>query len=137
MPPYRRDIAASSACAASCSRSSGKKCPSTVAAAPEKPACPDTYDGKLGSPIGVVIAGSACDGRMSQYAYFASQMAMPVSIIAVFTTASTWAASPSDRLYQVASSAAVRFQCPGGVYVPAPSPQCFTMSSSRVVRASE
>jgi hypothetical protein len=28
--------------------------------------CPDGYDGWFGSPIGRVIAGSACDGRMNQ-----------------------------------------------------------------------
>ena len=51
----------------------------------------------MGSPIGSVIAESACDGRMNQYANFASKQAICASNAAALAYARMREASRSVR----------------------------------------
>src|SRR5688572_16981141 len=75
----------------------GNASSSTVRYASAMQAWADGYDGWLGRPSGVVIAGSARNGRMSQYAYFASKQAISASNTAALAYARMRAASSSLR----------------------------------------
>src|SRR6267142_3439719 len=100
MPPYMRDSPAWVTIESNCARCSGKNSLSTVALEAETQLCPEVYDGWLGFPtaVVVVIAGSTCHGRMSQYVCFASQQAMNASYTVALSRAYRWVASRSDRL---------------------------------------
>jgi hypothetical protein len=63
MPPYIREIEASSLSLSNSGRSLGKRYDSVSAAAAEKVECPDVYEGKFGRPMSVLSPGSSCDGR--------------------------------------------------------------------------
>ena len=63
MPPYSREMDASSLCASKSARPPGKRYDRTSAAAPENVECPEVYDGKFGRPMMVLSSGSICDGR--------------------------------------------------------------------------
>src|SRR4030095_15504919 len=97
MPPYTRDIPASAMIASSRSRSLGNASARTVIIALVMHECPDGYDGWFGSPIGSVMAGSACEGRMNQYVSFASQQAICASNAAAWAYARMRADSSSVR----------------------------------------
>src|SRR5207244_3839835 len=60
MPPYRREILASSFMASKSGAAFGNKYDNTIAAAAEKVEWPEGYAGKFGSPITVVMPGSSC-----------------------------------------------------------------------------
>jgi hypothetical protein len=65
----------------------------------------------------------AVTGRSDQYANFASQHAMKASACAVFSTAKCRAELSVERPAHSTRSAAIVFQWPGGVVIPAPSAQ--------------
>jgi hypothetical protein len=96
MPAATRDCAASSASAYSRCRSRGTPAAITSASAAEMQAVFDGYDGKLGSGMESRTAGSACDGRSSQYAYFASLQATSASYAAALASARSRAARRSS-----------------------------------------
>src|SRR5438309_3859855 len=121
MPPYSREILASSFMTSKSAAACGNRYDKTVAAAAEKVEWPDGYDGKFGSPITVLMLGSSCMGRGLKYKYLTPQQPTAASCIAMLSSAKARAARTSliraSRMY----SAAMSFQWPGGVYVPAPS----------------
>src|SRR5947209_6278850 len=78
-PASTREVAASSACAASAVDSCGNRCASTAAAAPAATACSDGYDGLGGAATSVVSDRSTSLGRGRLYAYFESQAATAAS----------------------------------------------------------
>src|SRR5438067_4844881 len=124
---------ASSAIASKLASPSGNRYVSTVAAAPENVECPDGYAGKFGSPITVLIDGSICVGRGLKYLYFVAQHATPASCIAMLSSANARAARTSLMFAFATYDVAIAFQCPDGVYVPAPSFHfCAIASCSRV-----
>jgi oligoendopeptidase F len=63
MPPYSLDIPASSRIAAKLVAPLGNRYVRIAEPAAEKVEWPEVYDGKLGSPISVLMLGSSCDGR--------------------------------------------------------------------------
>src|SRR2546422_2718865 len=73
MPPYRREILASSFMASKSGAACGNKYDNTIAAAAEKVEWPEGYAGKFGSPITVVMPGSSCTGRGLKYVYLTPQ----------------------------------------------------------------
>src|SRR6185369_14755040 len=131
-----RDSPASSAIAANRSRSAGKVAPSVLANVPDTQAWFDGYDGWFGRPIGVVIAGSACQGRISQYVYFASWQAMLASMAAMFDNASACAARRSSRRYCTTRSDACSFQKPAASEAVVAAQYC-AIASCAGVRVSE
>src|SRR6266480_3606318 len=98
MPPYMRDRPASVTIASNCLRCLGKKALSTSPADDERQLCPDGYEGWLGFPTAatVVIAPSACHGRMNQYVSFASQQPIWASNIVALSSAYRCVACRSD-----------------------------------------
>src|SRR5688572_2009972 len=133
-----RDSPASVRCAVNSAARSGKKYASTVVAADDAQVCPDGYDGWFGNPIGSVIAGSACDGRMYQYVYFASEHAMTCeSNCAACMSANTCAAARSLRRPASTYVDASWFQCPAGVNVPPGYAHLRAIASWSAVRVSE
>src|SRR5260221_13010989 len=84
---------------ANVARFPGKNVLKTSAPDDETQLCPEGYDGWLGSPTGavVVIAGSACHGRINQYVCFASQQPITASYIVAPSSAYRCVASRSDR----------------------------------------
>src|SRR3989442_13053540 len=97
MPPYMRDSPASVTIACKSARCSGKNVPSTSAADDETQLCPDGYDGWLGFPTegSVVIARSACHGRMSQKVCLVSQQPINASYTVALSSAERCVASRS------------------------------------------
>src|SRR5438034_100024 len=77
MPPYRREILASSFMASKSGAACGNKYDNTIAAAAEKVEWPEGYAGKFGSPITVVMPGSSCTGRGLKYVYLTPQQLDP------------------------------------------------------------
>src|SRR2546427_7994662 len=73
MPPYKREILASSFMASKSGAACGNKYDNTIAAAAEKVEWPEGYAGKFGSPITVVMPGSSCTGRGLKYVYLTPQ----------------------------------------------------------------
>ena len=65
--------------------------------APEAHEWPDGQDGWLGSPTAVVMSGSACEGRIDQYANFVSKQATMASYDAALAYARIATASSSPR----------------------------------------
>src|SRR5262245_9070167 len=80
-------------------------------------------------------ARMAVTGRQKLKKYFASQAQMAASASAMFMSAKRRALSASAVPRSVLTCCAMRFQCPGGVSVPAPSAQNSAMSSCSAVRA--
>src|SRR5438045_2722530 len=95
MPPYNREIPASSAMAFKVVESPGNRYASVVAAAPEKVEWPEGKDGKFGKPIIVLIDGSSCAGRGLKYFIFVSQHPTATSCIAMLSSAYARAARTS------------------------------------------
>src|SRR5258707_15868559 len=110
MPPYMRDSRASVTIASNCARCSGKNVLKTSAPDDETQLCPEGYDGWLGFPTAavVVIAGSACHGRINQYVCFASQQPITASYIVAPSSAYRCVAAPSDRPFCLMPSVATR-----------------------------
>src|SRR6185436_674620 len=115
MPPYSREMLASSFMASKAGPPLGKTYDNTVAAAEEKVEWPDGYAGKLGRPITVLMPGSSCTGRGLKYKNLTPQHPTAASCMAMLSRASVRAERTSlmraSRMYSVAMS----FQCPGGV----------------------
>src|SRR5213594_3672850 len=105
---------ASSRIAAKSDAEAGNRYDNTAAAAAEKVEWPDGYDGKLGSPITVLMPGSSCCGRGLKYRNLTPQQPTAASCIAMLSSAKERAARTSliraSRMY----SAAMSFQWPGG-----------------------
>src|SRR6266496_4122883 len=97
MPAYIRESPAFVMISCKLGRSLGKASISTVMNALVMHEWADGYDGWFGSGIGSVIAGSACEGRMNQYANFASKHAICASNVAALAEARIRAASRSVR----------------------------------------
>src|SRR5262245_51665629 len=95
MPPYSREMAASSLSASKVGAALGKMYDNTSAAAAENVECPDEYDGKFGRPMTVLMSGSNCDGRGLKYAYFVSQQLTAASCMAIFSSANVRATRTS------------------------------------------
>src|SRR4051794_26193149 len=114
-----------------------KKEARTAAAAPLKVLCPEVYDGKGGVVSSGAQLGSgavsglpsrsaswmAVTGRQKAKLYLQSQQVMPASARAMLSRANRRALSASALPRCRATSWAMRFQCPGGVTVPASSAQ--------------
>src|SRR3989442_317291 len=83
------------------------------------------------------MAGSACGGRMNQYVSFASQQPIAASIMAASSSANTCVASRSRSPLSTIQPAAVTFQKPEMLLVPAPLAQNRVMATCSAVRVSE
>src|SRR5437016_13135146 len=108
MPPYKREILASSFMASKSGAACGNKYDNTIAAAAEKVEWPEGYAGKFGSPITVVMPGSSCTGRGLKYVYLTPQQPTAASCIATLSSAKARAARTSlmraSRTYSAARS---------------------------------
>src|SRR5207247_1805439 len=114
-----------------------KKSLRITAAAALKVLCPETYDGNAGvvnrgvQPVSAAVFGlpspaavrTAVIGRQNRSAYLASQAAMALSAMAMFSAANRRASSASVSWRPAATCPTISFQWPGGVSVPPPSAQ--------------
>src|SRR6266550_268849 len=114
MPPYSREMLASSFIAAKSGAPCGNKYDKTVAAEAEKVEWPEGYDGKFGSPMTVLMLGSSCPGRGLKYRYLTPQQPTAASCIAMLSRARARAARTSLSCASRMYSAAMSFQWPGG-----------------------
>src|SRR2546427_3402541 len=115
MPPYSREILASSFMASKSEAACGNKYDNTVAAAAEKVEWPDGYAGKFGSPITVLMLGSSWTGRGLKYRNFTPQHPTAASCIAMLSRAKARAARTSLIRSSRTYAPAMSFQWPGGV----------------------
>src|SRR3989449_5126611 len=103
MPPYRREILASSFMASKSGAACGNKYDNTIAAAAEKVEWPEGYAGKFGSPITVVMPGSSCTGRGLKYVYLTPQQPTAASCIATLSSAKARAARSEEHTSELQS----------------------------------